>query len=459
MTTQQDLRALLKSSSASSSKPSAPLSSYQPSPSAQKADEGVARIQVLKNEIHKELIKKIDISAMEELDEAQLKKRLADFVSESLVERKLALQDTHKRQLISAIQNEVMGLGPLEPLLADPTISDILVNGPDTIFVERKGKLELTDVKFNSNEHLQRIIDKIVSRVGRRIDESSPMVDARLPDGSRVNAIISPLALDGAAMSIRRFPAHPLSIDNLIEYGSMTKEMAMFLAACVRSKVNMIVSGGTGSGKTTMLNVLSSFIPNEERLITIEDAAELRLQQSHVVRLETRPPNIEGSGEINQRMLIKNSLRMRPDRVIVGEVRGSEVLDMFQAMNTGHEGSMATIHANNANDALTRLENMATMAVSLPVKALRQNIVSALSIIVQASRLSDGKRKTMSILEITGMEGDIITTQEIFKFHQTGVSSDGDVIGQHKASGVRPRLVDRLEAFGNRLPDNLFQNR
>ncbi len=411
----------------------------------------------LKTQIHQDLLKKFDLSMMEEISEEQLRQRLAAFVEESIKERHLELSDNQRRTLITSIQNEVMGLGPLEPLLADPTVSDILVNGPKTVYVERKGKLELTSVKFNDEEHLMRIIDKIVSRVGRRVDESSPMVDARLPDGSRVNAIISPLALDGAAMSIRRFPAMPLSVHDLVDYGSMTAEMAMLISAMVKSRLNILISGGTGSGKTTLLNVLSSFIPDDERLVTIEDAAELRLQQPHVVRLETRPANVEGTGEITQRALIRNSLRMRPDRVIIGEVRGAEVIDMFQAMNTGHEGSMATIHANNAHDALSRLENMVGISgITIPVKPLRQTIVSALTAIIQASRLSDGKRKVMSILEITGMEGEAITTQEIFRFQQTGVSADGAVLGRHRATGVRPRFLDRLLSHGSVLPERLF---
>ncbi|MBW8066651.1 MAG: ATP-binding cassette domain-containing protein [Ferrovum sp.] len=394
---------------------------------------------------------------MEQISDEQLRQRLASFVEETIKERHLEMSDSQRRALVTAIQNEVMGLGPLEPLLADPTISDILVNGPSTVFVERKGKLELTNVKFTDEEHLIRIIDKIVSRIGRRVDESSPMVDARLPDGSRVNAIIPPLALDGAALSIRRFPAVPLSVHDLVDYGSMTPEMSMLIAAMVKSRLNILISGGTGSGKTTLLNVLSSFIPDDERLVTIEDAAELRLQQPHVVRLETRPPNVEGTGEINQRALIRNSLRMRPDRVIIGEVRGGEVIDMFQAMNTGHEGSMATIHANNAHDALSRLENMVGISgITIPVRPLRQTIVSALTAIIQASRLSDGKRKVMSILEITGMEGDMITTQEIFKFQQTGIAADGAVLGRHRATGVRPRFMDRLLSHGSVLPERLF---
>ncbi len=411
----------------------------------------------LKSEIHLELLKKFDLTVMEKISDEELRQRLAVFVEETLQEKKLGLSESQRKTLVTAIQNEVMGLGPLEPLLADDSVSDILVNGPHTVYVERRGKLELSNVHFTNDGHLMRIIEKIVSRIGRRVDESSPMVDARLPDGSRVNAIIAPLALDGPALSIRKFSAVPLSVDNIVEYGSLTKEMAIMLAAMVKTKTNMIISGGTGSGKTTMLNIMSGFIPDDERIVTIEDAAELRLQQPHVVRLETRPPNIEGEGEINQRALIRNSLRMRPDRVIVGEVRGAEVLDMLQAMNTGHEGSMATIHANSARDALTRLENMVGISgLNLPVRPLRQQIVSAISAIIQVSRLSDGKRKVLSILEITGMEEDVISTQEIFKFHQTGVASDGTVLGRFRATGIRPRFAEKLAARGTPLPDHLF---
>ncbi|MDE1943483.1 MAG: CpaF family protein [Betaproteobacteria bacterium] len=442
------LRELLNTSG---SLPSAP---EKPAVESQRVDADTIR---LKSEIHLELLKKFDLSVMERISDGELRQRLAQFVEETIQEKKLGLSEAQGKSLVTAIQNEVLGLGPLEPLLADNTVSDILVNGPHTVYVERRGKLELTDVRFTDDEHLLRIIEKIVSRVGRRVDESSPMVDARLPDGSRVNAIIAPLALDGPSMSIRKFSAVPLGVDNLVEYGSMTRDMALMLAAMVKSKINMIISGGTGSGKTTMLNILSSFIPNDERIVTIEDAAELRLQQPHVVRLETRPPNIEGEGEINQRALIKNSLRMRPDRVIVGEVRGAEVLDMLQAMNTGHEGSMATIHANTARDALTRLENMVGISgLNIPVRPMRQQIVSAISAIVQVSRLSDGKRKVMSILEITGMEGDMVTTQEIFKFHQTGVASDGTVQGRFMATGIRPKFAEKLTARGMPLPDYLF---
>ncbi|MDE2343800.1 MAG: CpaF family protein [Betaproteobacteria bacterium] len=442
------LRELLNTSGSLPAKPE------KPAVESQRVDADTIR---LKSEIHLELLKKFDLSVMERISDEELRQRLAQFVEETIQEKKLGLSEVQGKSLVTAIQNEVLGLGPLEPLLADNTVSDILVNGPHTVYVERRGKLELTDVRFTDDEHLLRIIEKIVSRVGRRVDESSPMVDARLPDGSRVNAIIAPLALDGPSMSIRKFSAVPLGVDNLVEYGSMTRDMAVMLAAMVKSKINMIISGGTGSGKTTMLNILSSFIPDDERIVTIEDAAELRLQQPHVVRLETRPPNIEGEGEINQRALIKNSLRMRPDRVIVGEVRGAEVLDMLQAMNTGHEGSMATIHANTARDALTRLENMVGISgLNIPVRPMRQQIVSAISAIVQVSRLSDGKRKVMSILEITGMEGDMVTTQEIFKFLQTGVAPDGTVQGRFMATGIRPKFAEKLTARGMPLPDYLF---
>jgi pilus assembly protein CpaF len=350
-----------------------------------------------------------------------------------------------------------MGLGPLEPLLADPTVSDILVNGPNKVYVERHGRIELANVVFTDDAHLMKIIDKIVSRIGRRIDESSPMVDARLPDGSRVNAIIPPLSLDGPLLSIRRFAAVPLRANDLIKNKSLTPELAQLLAGMVRAKMNILISGGTGTGKTTLLNVLSSAIPERERIVTIEDAAELQLQQPHVVRLETRPPNIEGKGEVNQRALVRNSLRMRPDRIIVGEVRGGEVVDMLQAMNTGHEGSMATVHANSPRDALTRLENMAGMGgMIIPPKAMRQQISSAIMAIVQISRLTDGRRKLVSLQEIVGMEGDVITMQEIYGFTQTGIADDGTVQGHFCATGVRPKFMGRLRSYGVNVSDETF---
>ena len=418
---------------------------------------GHSDYQALKVGIHQKLLDRVDLAAMESLTEDRLKEEIALLVERLLSEDAVLANDAERAMLIRDIQHEMLGLGPLEPLLADPTISDILVNSHSQVYVERRGKLERTDVRFADDAHLMKIIDKIVSRVGRRIDESSPMVDARLPDGSRVNAIIPPVALDGPVVSIRRFAVIPLKIEDLLSYKTLTPEMASIVQGLSKAKVNMIISGGTGSGKTTMLNILSGYIPTSERIVTIEDAAELQLQQPHVVRLETRPPNIEGKGEVTQRSLVKNALRMRPDRIILGEVRGAEAVDMLQAMNTGHEGSLATIHANTPRDALSRLENMIGMAgLNLPVKAARQQISSAITAIIQIGRLADGKRKVMSIQEITGMEGEIITMQEVFAFRQTGVAADGSVQGHFSATGVRPKFVDRLRAHGVMLPDTLF---
>ena len=411
----------------------------------------------LREQLHAKLLERLDLNAIESMAAVQLRAHLKNCIEQIVTEEKLLINETDLSRLIGDIQNEVIGLGPLEPLLADPSVSDILVNSYSTVYVERKGRLEKAPVHFDNDAHLLKIIEKIVSRVGRRIDESSPMVDARLQDGSRVNAIIPPLALDGPALSIRRFSEVPLTMANLIEYGSLTDEMALIIAALVKAKTNILVSGGTGSGKTTLLNIMSGFIPDTERIITIEDAAELRLQQPHVVRLETRAPNLEGKGEINQRELLKNTLRMRPDRIVVGEVRGAEVLDMLQAMNTGHEGSLTTVHANTARDSLTRLENMIGLAgLKVEQRALRQQIVSAISVIIQSARLSDGKRKITSIQEVTGMEGEMITLQEIFCFEQTGVAPDGTVLGRFRATGIRPRFADRLAARGAPLADYLF---
>ncbi len=413
--------------------------------------------QALKSRIHRKLLDRVDLVMMESMSSERLREELKTLVERLLAEETIAINDTERMNLVRDIQHEVLGLGPLEMLMADSTVSDILVNTYRQIYVERKGKLELTDVRFESEAHLLKIIDKIVSGVGRRVDESSPMVDARLPDGSRVNVIIPPLAVDGALMSIRRFALVPLQMKDFIEYKSLTPPMAEVLQGLVKAKVNLLISGGTGTGKTTLLNILSASIPASERIITVEDAAELQLQQPHVVRLEVRPPNIEGKGEVTPRMLVRNSLRMRPDRIIVGEVRGAEVVDMLQAMNTGHEGSMATVHANTPRDALTRLENMFGMAgFNLPPKAMREQISSALTAIIHVTRLSDGKRKITNIQEITGMEGDIITTQDIFVFEQTSVADDGTVKGHFKATGIRPRFIERLRTHGVRIADEIF---
>ncbi len=411
----------------------------------------------LKMRMHQILLDRIDLQVMDSLTQPQLKDELKLLVEELLRAESVVINDQERKNLVRDIQFEMLGLGPLELLMADPTVSDILVNTYKQVYVERFGKLEMTDISFNDNAHLMKIIDKIVSRVGRRVDESSPMVDARLPDGSRVNVIIPPLAIDGPIMSIRRFAAKPLTMDDYIKYQSLTPAMALVIEGLAQAKVNMIISGGTGSGKTTLLNILSGYIGVTERIVTIEDAAELQLQQPHVVRLETRPPNIEGKGEITQRSLVRNALRMRPDRIILGEVRGPEAIDMLQAMNTGHEGSLATIHANTPRDALTRLENMIGLAgMNLPTKVARHQISSAITVVLQIARLSDGKRRLVSIQEITGMEGDIITMQEIFSFRQTGVGDGGAVAGHYCATGVRPHFANRLHVQGIELPDRLF---
>jgi pilus assembly protein CpaF len=427
--------------------------------SGQRAHGGIDNraYQKLKQRLHAALLDRVDLESMQRLTQEQIRVELRNLVEKLLEEDAVVINDAERKTLTRDIQNEMLGFGPLEPLLEDPTVSDILVNTYRQIYVERRGKLELTDVTFSDDAHLMKIIDKIVSRVGRRIDESSPMVDARLPDGSRVNAIIPPLAIDGPIMSIRRFSADPLRLADLVAYGSMTADMAEVLQGLGKAKVNIVISGGTGSGKTTMLNVISGFIGATERVVTIEDAAELQLQQPHVVRLETRPSNIEGKGEVTQRALVRNALRMRPDRIILGEVRGAEALDMLGAMNTGHEGSMATIHANTPRDGLTRLENMISMAAAnLPTKAMRQQISSAVGVVIQVSRLTDGKRKVMSIMEVTGMEGEIITMQEIFSFKQTGLGEDGKVLGHHTASGIRPRFLERLRNFGITVGPTVF---
>ena len=413
--------------------------------------------QQMKSRVHQLLLGRLDLEAMEGMSAERLREELSVMVERLLAEENVIVNAQERRNLVRDIQHEMLGLGPLESLLADPTVSDILVNGSSQVYVERRGQLSLTDVTFADDDHLMKIIDKIVSRVGRRVDESSPMADARLPDGSRVNVIIPPLALDGPVMSIRRFSVVPLTMANLVEYKTLTVEMAEVLQALANAEVNLLISGGTGSGKTTLLNIMSGFIDPGERVVTIEDAAELQLRQPHVVRLETRPPNIEGKGEITQRSLVRNALRMRPDRIILGETRGAEALDMLQAMNTGHEGSMTTVHANTARDALARLENMLAMGgMNLPPKVARGQIASAINVVIQTNRLTDGKRKLISISEITGLEGEMISMQEIFAFKQTGVDTDGSVKGYFQASGVRPRFMERLKSRGIILPETLF---
>jgi pilus assembly protein CpaF len=381
--------------------------------------------------------------------------RLAENV---LAQEALPLSTSERERLVSDVQHELFGLGPLEPLLADHTISDILVNSHSTIYIERNGKLERSDVAFKDDEHLMRVIERIVSTVGRRIDESSPMVDARLQDGSRVNAIIPPLSIDGPILSIRRFGAEPLKMAKLIEHKALTKDIADMLQMCVTARLNTLISGGTGAGKTTLLNALSAYIPEYERIVTIEDSAELQLQQPHVVRLETRPPNIEGKGEVTQRDLVRNALRMRPDRIVIGEVRGGEAIDMLQAMNTGHDGSLTTIHANTTRDALARLETMIQMTgMRMSERAMRQQVASAIDLVLQVARLSDGTRRVTSISEITGMEGETITMQEVFQFERTGVTPQGEVIGRFRPTGIRPRFAERLKSCGMQLPRIFFE--
>jgi pilus assembly protein CpaF len=412
----------------------------------------------LKVELHQRLLDLINLSALDKMSREQIQAEVGDIVAEELAKQNHALNQAERKQLVGDVLDELLGLGPLEPLLKDPTITDILVNGYAHVFVERYGVLEPTPVRFKDERHLIRIIQKIVSAVGRRIDESSPMVDARLADGSRVNAVVPPLAIDGSLLSIRKFARVPIGMDRLIEIGSVPAQVAEVMKAIVGSRRNVLISGGTGSGKTTMLNAMSAFIDGRERIVTIEDSAELQLQQEHVVRLETRPPNIEGKGEIQQRDLVKNALRMRPDRIIVGEVRAGEAFDMLQAMNTGHDGSMTTVHANTARDALSRVEQMIGMSgVDIPARSARAQIASAVNVVIQVGRLADGRRKLLSLCELTGMEGDIVTMQDIFRYRQTGVASDGQIQGRFEATGIRPRFLDQVESHGITLSSELFR--
>ena len=411
-----------------------------------------------KERIHKRLLDVIDLSLIGTLSDEQARVHLREVSQNLMTDEAAPLNVAQRGRVVERIEDEVMGLGPLEPLLADKTISDILVNGFDQIYIERRGKLELTDAKFSDDKHLMNIIDRIVSAIGRRIDESSPMVDARLADGSRVNVIIPPLAIDGPSMSIRRFAVDRLTMQNLIELGTVTEPVASVLEAIVGARLNVVVSGGTGSGKTTMLNILSGFINEDERIVTIEDSAELQLQQPHVVRLETRPPNVEDKGEVTARDLVRNSLRMRPERIVVGEVRGAEALDMLQAMNTGHDGSLTTIHANTPRDALGRIENMVSMTgIAFPMKSLRSQIAAAIHVVIQVERLEDGRRRLVSVQEINGMEGDVITMSEIFTFERRGLDEDGMVIGELKATGIVPHFHRQLAQKGTDIPIELFE--
>ncbi len=423
-------------------------------------NEGHSDYEQLKQRIHQKLIGKLDLSRVSDLENENMKREVRVVVERLCDGENNFLNRTERDRLVEEVMDEVFGLGPLELLLKDPAISDILINGPKNIYCERGGKMEKTNVEFRDNNHLLQIIDRIVSKVGRRVDETCPMVDARLQDGSRVNAIIPPLALDGAAMSIRRFGSNPLKLEDLLNYKAFTPEMVMLLEGAMKARLNIIISGGTGSGKTTLLNTLSSFISNHDRIVTIEDAAELQLQQDHVVRLETRPPNIEGKGAVSATDLVKNCLRMRPERIIIGECRGPETLDMLQAMNTGHEGSLTTTHANTPRDAVARMETMIMMSgFDLPIKAMRTQIASAVDLIVQANRLQGGPRKITAITEVCGMENDTIVMQDIFKFEKMGVDENGRAKGRFLCTGVRPKCMDKLEGMGIKLPASIFRER
>ncbi|MGD8495468.1 MAG: CpaF family protein [Gemmatimonadales bacterium] len=434
-----------------------------PKPGAQTSEETVSSsasdLQEIKGRIHRQLLDRLNLASIETLERDEVIGEIRKVVHELLTREAVPLNLDEREDLVEQILDEIFGLGPIEPLLKDPTISDILVNTSRQVYIERNGKLEMTDVRFKDDRHLMQIIDRIVSAVGRRIDDSSPMVDARLADGSRVNAIIPPLAIDGPHMSIRKFKRDVLSAPDLMRSGTLTPAMLELLQGAVKARLNILISGGTGAGKTTLLNVLSESIPANERIVTIEDSAELQLRQPHAVRLETRTANVEGTGAVSQRLLVINALRMRPDRIIMGECRGAEAVDMLQAMNTGHDGSLTTLHANTPRDALARLETMISMAgLNLPEKGMRQQIASAIDLIVQVGRLSDGRRKLMSISEISGMEGEVITMQDIFVFEQEGIADDGQVIGNFRATGIRPKFTDRLRAHGIELPPSLFSN-
>ena len=414
---------------------------------------GNQNFQELKARLHRSIITRLDLTKLNTLGPERVRSEVSRMVEDLLIAEGVALSIIERDRLVSEVHHELFGLGPLEPLLADPTISDILVNSYANIYIERRGKLEKTAISFKDDEHLMRVIERIVSTVGRRIDEAQPMVDARLTDGSRVNAIIPPLAIDGPVLSIRRFGTDPLKMSALIENGALTKEIAMLFEMCVKARLNIIISGGTGAGKTTLLNALSAYIPADERIVTIEDSAELQMQQPHVVRLETCPPNIESKGEVTQRDLVRNALRMRPDRIVVGEVRGGEAIDMLQAMNTGHDGSLTTIHANSPRDTLGRLETMIQMTgMRLSDKAMRQQVASAVDVVIQVARLTDGTRRITSISEITGMEGETVAMQEIFHFERTGIDSMGKVLGRFRSTGIRPRFAERLRQYGMQLP-------
>ncbi len=454
-------------------KASAPAPSAAPKPSASrrqptktaarvvpmdKEKKRKERLGEVKVELHKRLLDNLNLSALETATEADLRAEISAIASEALDDMAIVLNREERATLNQELYDEVTGLGPLEPLLKDDTVNDILVNGPQQVFVERNGKLELTDTAFKDERHLLRIIDKIVSAVGRRVDESNPYVDARLEDGSRFNAMVPPIAVDGSLVSIRKFKKEKLGVDDLVRFGAFTEEMAAYLQAAVSTRLNIIVSGGTGSGKTTTLNALSSFIDDSERILTIEDTAELQLQQTHVGRMESRPANVEGKGAVSQRDCLKNALRMRPDRIIVGETRGEEVIDMLQAMNTGHDGSMTTIHANSARDAVSRLENMIAMAgIEMPLKAVRSQIASAVNLIVQASRLQDGSRRMVSITEVTGMEGEVISMQEVFRYQRVGLTPENKIIGHFTATGVRSHFSERFKMWGYDLPAEIFE--